>query len=142
MKKDELETLINNAWSKETCYPKYKDEWEEKHPSYGQSLVTSLVVNDFFGGEIARCMSSTGGHYYNLIDDKIVDLTIKQFHGESVLYANSEIVSKEDLLAKNDNLERYIIFLNNVKKNITNMYFEVTDVFDNNIVGHVLKKKK
>ena len=39
-----------------------------------------------------RCIASSGSHYYNLIDNQIVDLTVEQFQGEIPQY---EKVKKE-----------------------------------------------
>ncbi len=70
------------AWNKETCVPSLRNNYNDENKSLGQCAITALVVNDYFGGKIMRCMASTGSHYYNMIDDEIVDLTVEQFMGE------------------------------------------------------------
>ena len=142
MKINDIEWLIKKSWSSDTCFPDFKDEWKENDPSYGQSLVTSLLVNDFFGGEIAKCMSSTGGHYYNLIEGKIIDLTISQFHGESILFGNFEIIDREELLGMGDHKQRYHLFLDNMKENADLLSRNVSKVLDSNFNDKVLERSK
>ena len=50
----------------------------------GQCYITALVVQDFFGGEILRCVLNKKGdtHYWNIIDGVGVDLTSDQFGGD------------------------------------------------------------
>lgn len=124
----ELGFLIEQSWSKDTCRAKYKDVWNESNPSLGQSVVTSLAVNDFFGGEICSCYSTKGAHYYNLIDGKIVDFTHGQFQGEGILYGMGEEVSRQEILKEDDNEERYILLLNNIKQEIFSLDKEVDKV--------------
>lgn len=113
----DVKWIIEKSWSRDTCYSEIREEWSQGDPSYGQSLVTTLFIYDLFSGEIIRCSSSIGDHYYNQIDDKIIDLTKSQFHGESILYGHGEVVDREELLEKDDNRKRYHLFLNNVKTN-------------------------
>ena len=54
-----------------------------------------------------RCMTPLGSHYYNLIDDKVVDLTVEQFQGEIPNYEEGEERTKEYLLSNEDTYNRY-----------------------------------
>lgn len=114
-----LKQLLEKSWDKYTCSPTLRNMWSEDNPSLGQCAVTSLIVNDFFGGKIMRCMTSTGSHYYNLIDDEIVDLTSEQFTGEKIEYDDREERTREYLLSNDDTKNRYIRLNNNLKKVIT-----------------------
>ena len=87
---EQLNKLLNYCWSYETCSPGLKDVWNSENPSIGQCAITALIVNDFFGGKIMRCMSNSGSHYYNLIDENIIDLTVNQFLGVLPLYYEGE----------------------------------------------------
>ena len=124
----ELEFLVKKSWSKDTCVPQYRDAWEKSDPSLGQSIVTSLAVNDFFGGKIYTCYSMKGPHYYNVIEGKIVDYTHGQFYGESVLYGMGTEVSRQELLNEVDNEKRYMLLLNNIKQEILSLDKEVDKV--------------
>jgi len=115
---EELKELLTLSWSYETCSPGLKKEWNKDNPSLGQCAITSLIVNDFFGGKIMRCMTTSGSHYYNLIDNKIVDLTVEQFLGEIPQYECSEERTREYLLSNEDTKNRYEKLLYNLKQSI------------------------
>lgn len=117
MKINELERIIRLSWNKDTTYPYYKNIWKEKNPSLGQGAVTALIVNDFMGGKIMRCMGNEISHYYNLINDNIVDLTQEQFNNFKLKYNDGEERSREYLLSNENTKERYLILLKNVKDN-------------------------
>lgn len=112
----ELKEFLSYSWSKDTCSPGLRNEWNEDNPSLGQCAITALIVNDIFGGKIMRCMASSGSHYYNLIDDKIVDLTKEQFLDEIPKYQESEERTKEYLLSNEDTKNRYLLLKNNLEK--------------------------
>ena len=113
-----LNELLNMSWCLETCSPGLQDKWNSDNPSLGQCAITALVVNDFFGGEIMRCMASSGSHYYNLIDGKIVDLTVNQFLGEIPMYEEGSSRTREYLLGNDDTKKRYEKLLYNLKQSI------------------------
>ena len=116
MKIRELKQLLMQSWNLETCSPGLRDKWDEENPSLGQCAITALIVNDFFGGKIMRCMSSSGSHYYNIIDDELVDLTVEQFLGEIPQYENGEERTREYLLSNEDTKNRYEKLLYNLKQ--------------------------
>lgn len=114
----ELKQLLSSSWKKETCSPGLRSEWSEESPSLGQCTITALIVNDFFGGKIMRCIASSGSHYYNLIDNEIVDLTVDQFQGEIPDYDNGEERTREYLLSNEDTKNRYKQLLYYLKQSI------------------------
>lgn len=118
MNLETLNKLLILSWDKDTCSPGLRDFWNTDNPSIGQCAITALVVNDVFGGKIMRCMSSTGSHYYNLIEDNIVDLTVEQFLGENPLYDSGEERSREYLLSYPDTKKRYETLLYNLKQSV------------------------
>ena len=107
--------VLNMAWTKETCVPSLRDKWNNENKELGQCAITALIVNDYYGGKIMRCMTSTGSHYYNLIGDSIVDLTVEQFMGEIPLYDEGQERTREYLLSNDDTKTRYFMLLKNVK---------------------------
>jgi len=121
MKINELKQLLNLSWNYETCSPGLKSEWTKDNPSLGQCAITTLVVNDFFGGKIMRCLVSTGSHYYNLIDDNVFDLTVEQFLDEIPHYEESEERTRDNLLSNEDTRNRYEKLLYNLKQTIRQM---------------------
>ena len=78
--------------------------------------VAALVLNDFLGGKIMRCESEYGSHYYNLINDKIVDLTVSQFK-TLPNYETGIERTREYLLSNEDTKKRYKLLLERVKEN-------------------------
>jgi hypothetical protein len=114
----ELKQLLTGSWNLETCSPGLTDKWNKENPALGQCAITALIVNDFFGGKIMRCMASSGSHYYNIIDDEIVDLTVEQFLGETPQYKNGEERTREYLLSNEDTKNRYLILNKNLQKTI------------------------
>ena len=117
MKLSELKQIIEKSWRVESCYPNLQQIWNKYNPSLGQCAVTSLIVNDFMGGKIMRCMCGDVSHYFNLVNDNIIDLTLNQFNGEIPDYSNYQERSREYLLSNNDTRDRNLILLNNVKNN-------------------------
>lgn len=68
----QLNNLLYECYSSETCYPKLKDEWTIENKTLGHCAVTSLIVNDYFGEKIAKCNVQGISHYFNIIDDKML----------------------------------------------------------------------
>lgn len=114
---DILENMLKKSWSKETCSPSLRDMWDEFNPSLGQCAISALIVKDYFGGKIMRCMTSTGSHYYNLIDNNIVDLTASQFIDEVPNYSESSERTRLYLLGNSDTKSRYLELLKSLKEN-------------------------
>lgn len=134
---EEVIRIIELSYSKETCYPNLRDKWCEENKTLGHCAITALVVNDFVGGKIMRCMSETGSHYYNLINNEIVDLTFSQFK-ELPDYEHSEERTREYILSNDDTKNRYKILLNNVKDNFIKFGEKEYKLLTNN--GIILSK--
>ena len=113
---DEVCEIVSKSFNKDTCYPSLRDKWNKENKTLGQCAITALVLNDFLGGKIMRCESETGSHYYNLINEKIVDLTVFQFN-ELPDYKNGEERTREYLLSNEDTKNRYKLLLERVKNN-------------------------
>lgn len=113
---DDVCKIVSMSFSKETCYPSLKEKWSEENSCLGQCAITALVLNDFLGGKIMRCPSETGSHYYNLINDQIVDLTVFQFQTLPE-YEKGEERTREYLLSNEDTKKRYKILLEKTKEN-------------------------
>lgn len=59
-----------------------------------------------------------GNHYYNLIDDKIIDLTIEQFSDEKPKYEDGLEITREYLLSNENIKNMYEQLLYNLKQAI------------------------
>jgi len=113
---EELTKILEISWSKDTCTPSLQDSWNENNKALGQCAITALIVNDFLGGKIMRCMSETGSHYYNIINDHIIDLTSSQFE-KAPKYIEAEKRTRDYLLSNEDTKKRYLLLLKEVKNN-------------------------
>jgi hypothetical protein len=71
---DNVIEILTNSWSIHTS-----SKWTNKNPANGQCGVTSLVINDLYGGDILRTQTTEGWHFYNRIDGQRYDLTETQF---------------------------------------------------------------
>lgn len=116
---DEVCEIVSMSFNKDTCYPGLKDKWNIDNKTLGQCAVAALVLNDFLGGKIMRCESESGSHYYNLINNEIIDLTVSQF-SNLPHYENGEERSREYLLSNEDTKKRYKLLLVRVKDNFIN----------------------
>ena len=114
----DLYNLIRLSWSEDTS------NCELLWPiSIGQCEVTSLLIKELLGGKIMKCLSVRGNHYYNLIDNKIIDLTSDQYDlGEEPLYCDS---IEESPVLDEELLERYRLFLTNFKNNLNEYSYEM-----------------
>lgn len=115
MKLSELEKIIKLSWTKETSYN--NEEWTPTNPSLGQCAITALIVEDFMGGDIKRCLCGNISHYYNFINNEIIDLTKDQFNGIIPDYLNSDVRTRDYILSNEFTKRRYLILLKNVKEN-------------------------
>ena len=134
----ELKHLLIQTWNLETCSPGLRDKWSEENPSLGQCAITALIVNDFFGGKIMRCMASSGSHYYNIIDDELVDLTVEQFLGETPQYGEGQERTREYLLSNEDTKNRYLL----LKSNLENIMKDEEVIRENRFRMCVKQRKK
>ena len=102
---DELKKILYLCYSNELCYPKVKDDWTEENKYLGMCAITTLIVNDYFGGKICKIYVNGISHYFNLVDNKIIDLTSSQFKC-SIDYKDYKIVDRNSMLNE-DTKNRY-----------------------------------
>jgi len=136
---NELNNILKLSWSKETCVSSLKDYWNKDNSSLGQCAITSLIVNDFLGGKIMRCMTSFGSHYYNMINNKIIDLAKEKFKDESPNYDEGQERTREYLLSNEDTKERYLTLLKIVKDNFLTHGKKEYKIIDSNNKEHISK---
>lgn len=84
---EELFDAIRAAWSAESAAG---DLWSVDNPARGQCDATSLVVFDYLGGDLQLAKVLIDGeqteyHYWNLLADGALDLTLEQFGPEHVV---------------------------------------------------------
>lgn len=71
-------------------------QWSLDNPAAGQCNVTAAVAFSLFGGDVLRTFVPGGPHYYNRINNCVVDFTATQFSQE-VRY-DDELSSLEEAL--------------------------------------------
>lgn len=99
---------FKSIWCLETAHPAYQEKWSPENPAAGQCLVTALIVQDIYGGDICSCKVGSNSHFINIIDDKIVDLTAEQFETETPTYRNITKKDRKTLLKNKDTKTRYL----------------------------------
>lgn len=108
---EEIKNRLNKIFSEDTCYPGC--HWTSEKPSTGHCAITALIVQEELGGKIAKVRMDRSHHYFNVINDEIVDLTADQFD-KPVNYKYYKLVNIKQL--KNNTKERYLIFKERYEK--------------------------
>lgn len=139
-KLSELEKAIEKSWIRETS--SFPLSWTNENPSWGQCAVTSLVVQDYLGGDLLNCgieldeeflddvkktdvsIKNPVSHYYNIIEGKVIDLTKRQFSATDFPFLISQGIFKpkdfastrQYVLSFQKTEERYEILKKRVEK--------------------------
>lgn len=101
---------FRKAWCRETAHPSYQSKWSEDNPSVGQCLVTALIIQERYGGDIYSCKVGNNSHFVNIIDERIIDKTSEQFGGTgNIKYINGSFRkrTRTSLLKNKDVKARY-----------------------------------
>ena len=104
---ENIQKVLLECYSKDLCYPKVQNEWNDKNKSFGMCAITSLIINDYFGGNICKIHVDGISHYFNLIENRIVDFTSSQFNHE-IDYRDYQIIDRQKILI-DDTKTRYHI---------------------------------
>jgi hypothetical protein len=83
---------LRQAWCRETA-----PQWSADNPACGQCDVTSLVIQERFGGEILKTDVGGAIHFYNRIGGDRCDFTASQF--TTLPAYRDELSSRDDVLA-------------------------------------------
>ena len=131
---EQLQKYLYKVYSKETCYPSCRDGWSINNPTLGHCAIVSLLVNDYFGGEIYKIKANGISHYFNYIDNNVVDFTSKQF-GMMIDYNNRVKKDREEILRDEDTLSRY-----NTLKMRLQLIFEDENIYNCNLCNDMVEK--
>ena len=133
---EDIKNAMIECYSKDLCYPKVLDKWQGNNKCFGMCAITSLIINDYFGGDIYKIYVNNISHYFNLINGDIIDLTSNQF-SFNIDYSNMEIVDRETMLT-DDTKNRYNI----LKKRLTNKLLNQIDkeVFNCTLCNKLVEK--
>ena len=80
----QIEDAVRESFALETCSPDDVNEWSETNRSRGHCAVATLVLHDFFGGELVCAEVHAHGekfgyHWWNRLGGFDLDLTRDQF---------------------------------------------------------------
>ena len=106
----ELYHVLRRCWSSETS-----SKWLLENPARGQCSVTSLVVQDIFGGEILKTRVGAFWHFYNRVDDKRWDLTVSQF---DVPIPFDDLPASRDEVLADTSVEQYQLLSQRVRASV------------------------
>ncbi len=102
---ENIQNVLLKCYSKDLCYPKVQNNWSEFNKCFGMCAITSLIINDYLGGDICKIYVDEISHYFNLIDEKIIDLTSSQFN-HKIDYKYYQIIDRQKIL-NDDTKHRY-----------------------------------
>lgn len=121
---ERLTSAITASWSQETTST--PNEWSDTLPARGQCVPTSLVVQDYLGGDIERLATVHNGapetHYRNIIGGQIIDLSRSQYPiGQEFTPAPPPVDAREYVMTNQNTRDRYTRLTNGVQ---TLMYLQ------------------
>ncbi len=105
---ENVQKVLLECYSKDLCYSKVPDDWDESNKCFGMCAITSLIINDYFGGNICKIYVDEISRYFNLIDNKIIDLTSSQFNHE-IDYKDYQVIGKQKILTDDTTNEYNIL---------------------------------
>lgn len=113
-----LETICQEIWSMDTCYPACRDQRSENNAALWQCAITSLLIQDYFGGNIVY--NQYKNHYRNIIDGCHIDFTLSQFKENDNIHTTYVHVTRDDVLSTNgakkaDTYTRYMLLKSSVE---------------------------
>ena len=108
---------LENSWSGETSYP--GSGWSQANPARGQCVVSALVIQDYFGGDLRRYRVELEGgpekHYVNVLDNgQVVSVSHSQYPEnmdlvEAPIDESRYTSARQKVLSGKDTQDRYQI---------------------------------
>ena len=84
----DLYDALSHVWCAETCAPRMRKDWTPENPTLGQCSVTAFLAQDIFGGRVWGVPLPEGGfHCFNVVENRVFDLTNEQFGDQELDYA-------------------------------------------------------
>lgn len=104
----DLYDALSEIWCAETCAPRLRDKWTSGNKTLGQCLITAFLVQDIFGGKVFGIERPDGNfHCYNVVGERVFDLTSEQFGDEKLVYENNPEQFREVHFQKDEKFQRY-----------------------------------
>lgn len=103
-----LYDILSRIWCADTCAPRMRQDWTPENRTLGQCSVTAFLAQDVFGGSVYGIPRPGGSfHCYNVVGDRVFDLTSEQFGGEELSYEGNPEQFRETHFAKEEKRRRY-----------------------------------
>ena len=104
----DLYDALSDVWCEYTCAPRLREGWSRENKTLGQCSITAFLVQDIFGGKVYGIKREGGTfHCYNVVGDRVFDLTSEQFIGEVLDYTGNPEQFREVHFKKTEKKERY-----------------------------------
>ena len=99
--------LLSRVWCRETCASRMRNEWSEDNKTWGQCTITAFLLQDIYGGRVYGVPLPDGNyHCFNVVGDRVFDLTSEQFKAP-LDYRNCPEQFRKDHLGKEEKRLRY-----------------------------------
>lgn len=132
----DLYDALSKIWSIDTCAPRLREGWSKKNKTLGQCSITSMLIQDIFGGEVYGVPLPEGGyHCFNVVDGKMFDLTSEQFGKTKLTYTLDYPQSREEHFKSEEKYNRYLLLKEGL---INNGYSIMKKHHSKKIVNRVL----
>lgn len=131
---ERIRNILLSIYSKETCYPLRRDNWNENNKTLGHCAIVSLLLNDYFGGEIYKIEVDGISHYFNIIDNKVVDLTASQFN-KIIDYSDKDKRERNKIIRDSDTLFRYNLLKAKLRLSLIDK-----EIYECNLCGDMVEK--
>lgn len=129
-----LQKYLYKVYSNDTCYPLCRENWHNNNPTLGHCAIVSLLVNDYFDGEIYKIKVDGISHYFNLIDNNIVDFTSNQFN-KKINYNDKIKIDRLEILQDEDTVSRYKMLKMRLK-----LIIQDDEIHECNLCGDMIEK--
>ncbi|MDE6024662.1 MAG: hypothetical protein K2G45_04335 [Lachnospiraceae bacterium] len=104
----DLYDALSEIWCANTCAPRMRDDWSSENKTLGQCSITAFLAQDIFGGKVFGVLRPGGNyHCYNVVGDRVFDLTSEQFGDEVLDYSENPEQFREIHFAKEEKRLRY-----------------------------------
>lgn len=128
----QIENILLSIYSNETCYPLCRDNWNNDNKTLGHCAIVSLLLNDYFGGKIYKIKVEGISHYFNVIDNRVVDLTASQFN-TAIDYSNKVEKQRDEIVSDSDTLFRYNLLKSKFELSLIDKEIHECNLCDNMI---------
>ena len=113
----DLYDVLSDIWCEYTCAPRLRAGWSRENKTLGQCSITAFLVQDIFGGKVYGIPREGGTfHCYNVVGDRVFDLTSEQFGDEVLDYTGNPEQFREVHFAREEKKQRYEYLCMELKK--------------------------